>query len=57
MGVAVEVVVVLVMPPLVLIAPKRLHLGKQHLVLVVLNEIKELKVFTKTFIPVTRVFR
>lgn len=57
MGVAVETVVVRVMPLLVLIAPKRLHLGKQLLVLVALNEIKELKAFTKTFIPVTCVFR
>ena len=57
MGVAVEAEVVRVMPLLVLIAPKRLHLGKQLLVLVVLNEIKELKAFTKTFIPVTCVFR
>jgi hypothetical protein len=55
--VEVEAVVVRVMPLLVLIAPKRLLLGKQLLVLVVLNEIKELKAFTKIFIPVTCVFR
>jgi hypothetical protein len=41
MGVAVEAVVVQVMPLLVLIAPKRLHLGKQLLVLVVSNNFNE----------------